>query len=48
MNNHLLQAKDLKKYFPLRAGLFSRAVGAVKAVDGVSHEISVKKESRYA
>jgi len=26
----------LKKHFPLRAGVFSRAAGAVKAVDGVS------------
>lgn len=27
---------DLKKYFPIRGGLFSRKVGEVKAVDGVS------------
>ena len=39
MDNKLLEAKDLKKYFPVRAGLFSRAVAAVKAVDGVSLEV---------
>jgi len=39
MNNTLVKVKNLKKHFHLRAGLFSRAVGAVKAVDGVSFEI---------
>ena len=43
MNQALLKAKDLKKYFPLRAGLFSRATGAVKAVDGVSLEIAANE-----
>jgi len=32
----ILQVKDLKKYFPVRKGLFSRAIGWVQAVDGVS------------
>jgi oligopeptide transport system ATP-binding protein len=31
----LLEVKDLKKYFPLRSGLFSRSLGCVRAVDGV-------------
>jgi oligopeptide/dipeptide ABC transporter ATP-binding protein len=31
----LLEVKGLKKYFPIRKGLFSRVVGHVKAVDGV-------------
>jgi oligopeptide transport system ATP-binding protein len=35
-HNGFLEIKELKKFFPLRAGVFSRAVGAVKAVDGVS------------
>jgi len=39
MNPTLLKANNLKKHFPLRAGLFSRSVGAVRAVDGVSFEI---------
>jgi oligopeptide/dipeptide ABC transporter ATP-binding protein len=32
----LLVVRGLKKYFPIRKGLFSRHVGDVKAVDGVS------------
>ena len=35
----LLQVTGLKKYFPVRKGLLSRIVGAVKAVDGVDFEI---------
>jgi oligopeptide/dipeptide ABC transporter ATP-binding protein len=31
----LLDVRGLKKYFPIRKGLFSRVVGHVKAVDGV-------------
>jgi oligopeptide transport system ATP-binding protein len=32
----LLEVNDLKKYFPVRKGVFSRTVGQVKAVDGIS------------
>ncbi|OGG50513.1 MAG: peptide ABC transporter ATP-binding protein [Candidatus Handelsmanbacteria bacterium RIFCSPLOWO2_12_FULL_64_10] len=32
----LLEVRDLKKYFPIRRGLFSRVSGQVRAVDGVS------------
>jgi oligopeptide transport system ATP-binding protein len=35
----LLRVTDLKKYFPIKKGLFSRVVGQVKAVDGVSFEL---------
>ena len=35
----LLEAHDLTKHFPLRRGLFRRAAGAVRAVDGVSFTI---------
>jgi oligopeptide/dipeptide ABC transporter ATP-binding protein len=31
-----LDVRDLKKHFPIRRGLFSRTVGQVKAVDGVT------------
>lgn len=31
----LLEVRGLKKYFPVRKGLFSRVVGQVKAVDGL-------------
>lgn len=32
----LLEVKDLKKYYPITRGLFSRHIGDVRAVDGVS------------
>jgi oligopeptide/dipeptide ABC transporter ATP-binding protein len=35
----ILEAKDLKKYFPLREGFFARATRAVRAVDGVSFSL---------
>jgi oligopeptide transport system ATP-binding protein len=35
----LLQVKNLKKYFPIRGGLFSREVARVHAVDDVSFTI---------
>jgi len=35
----LLEVKNLFKYFPIHAGLLSRHVGDVKAVDGVSFSI---------
>jgi oligopeptide transport system ATP-binding protein len=41
MTDLLLEVKNLKKYFPIRKGLFSRIVGHVKAVDGV--DLFIKK-----
>lgn len=35
----LIQVRHLKKHFPIRAGLFGRVVGTVKAVDDVSFNI---------
>jgi oligopeptide transport system ATP-binding protein len=35
----LLSVKDLKKYFPIKEGLFRRQVGDIKAVDNVSFDI---------
>jgi oligopeptide transport system ATP-binding protein len=35
----LLEVHDLKVHFPIRGGLFSRTVGYVHAVDGVSFDI---------
>jgi oligopeptide/dipeptide ABC transporter ATP-binding protein len=35
----LLSTKDLKKYYEVKSGLFSRSTGAVRAVDGVTLEI---------
>src|SRR5437762_398835 len=39
MPEPLLRVKNLKKYFPIRGGLFSREVARVHAVDDVSFEI---------
>jgi ABC-type oligopeptide transport system ATPase subunit len=36
----LVEIKDLKTYFPVRAGVFQRPVGWVRAVDGVSLAIN--------
>src|ERR671912_564114 len=39
MAEPLLRVKNLKKYFPIRGGLFSREVARVHAVDDVSFDI---------
>ena len=36
----ILRVCNLKKYFPVKAGVFSRVVGQIKAVDGVSFSIN--------
>ena len=36
----LLEVRGLKKYFPLRGGVFSTVGAWVKAVDGVSFEVN--------
>jgi oligopeptide/dipeptide ABC transporter ATP-binding protein len=36
----LLAVSDLKKYFPIKKGLFSRTIGHVRAVDGVSFSVA--------
>lgn len=38
---NILEVKNLKKYFPMKKGVFKRTVGYVKAVDGIS--FSIKK-----
>ena len=35
----ILEVTDLKKHFPIKKGLFSRTVGHVHAVDGVSFSV---------
>src|SRR4051812_4979371 len=35
----ILEVRDLKKYFPIQRGLFSRTVGHVKALDGISFDV---------
>src|ERR1043165_2651281 len=39
MSDILLEVKGLKKYFPIKKGIFSSTVGYVKAVDDVSFTI---------
>jgi oligopeptide/dipeptide ABC transporter ATP-binding protein len=39
MTTALLQARDLRKHFPVGRGLFNRGGAVVRAVDGVSFEI---------
>jgi len=39
----LLQVRELRTYFPIKRGVFSRTVGYVKAVDGVSFDVQPGK-----
>ena len=39
----LVEVRDLQTWFPIRRGVFSRTVGNVKAVDGVSFDIQPGK-----
>ncbi|HEV2970851.1 MAG TPA: dipeptide ABC transporter ATP-binding protein [Pirellulales bacterium] len=40
MNQPLIEVRNLKQFFPVRRGLFSRTVGFVRAVDDVSFQIA--------
>ena len=35
----LLEVRNLKKYFPIKGGMFNSTVGQVKAVDGISFKL---------
>ncbi|MBE9913360.1 dipeptide ABC transporter ATP-binding protein [Paenibacillus donghaensis] len=39
MNDTLLEVEHLKKYFPIRKGLWNKTVGHVKAVDDISFSV---------
>ena len=39
MTEVLLETKNLKKHFPIKAGLFSKVMGQVYAVDGISLQV---------
>ncbi|EOD00413.1 ABC transporter ATP-binding protein [Caldisalinibacter kiritimatiensis] len=39
-NSALLKVNGLKKYFPIKSGVFQRTVGYIRAVDGVDFEIN--------
>lgn len=36
----LINVENLKKYFPIKRGIFSKTIGYVKAVDDVSFSIN--------
>ncbi|MCK4240096.1 MAG: dipeptide ABC transporter ATP-binding protein [Candidatus Atribacteria bacterium] len=38
-NDVLLKVRNLKKYFPVRGGVFSKIIGYVQAVDGINIDI---------
>jgi oligopeptide transport system ATP-binding protein len=38
-NNVILRVDKLKMYFPIKAGVFQRHIGDIKAVDGINFEI---------
>ncbi|MHC5096741.1 MAG: ATP-binding cassette domain-containing protein, partial [Planctomycetota bacterium] len=40
---NLVEVRGLKTHFPIKAGVLSRTVGQVKAVDGVSFKIEAGK-----
>ena len=40
MTAPLLEARGLRKHFPLRGGVFQRTRAWVRAVDGVSFEVA--------
>ena len=40
MSNDILIVDDLVKHFPIKHGVFSKTVGAVRAVDGISFSIA--------
>ena len=37
--DHVVNVRDLIKYFPIREGVLQRVAGHVQAVDGVSFDI---------
>lgn len=39
MDDIILDVQNLKKYFPIRGGVFQHTVGYVKAVDGISFQL---------
>jgi len=39
MTKNLVEVRNLKKYFPIKSGIFSKTVGHVKAVDGIDLDI---------
>ena len=43
MTEIILEVRDIKKYFPIYAGILRKKVGEIKAVDGISFSIDKGK-----
>ena len=43
----MITVENLKKYFPIKGGLFNKNVGNVKAVEDVSFKISEVSNSSH-
>ena len=44
-SDNILEVSHLKKYFPIKGGMFGKQVGAVKAVDDVSFRPGARRET---
>ncbi len=44
-SDNILEVSHLKKYFPIKGGMFGKQVGAVKAVDDVSFHIKERNHN---
>ena len=44
-SDNILEVSHLKKYFPIKGGMFGKQVGAVKAVDDVSFTFKERKHN---
>jgi len=45
MSETLLEVRNLKKYFPVRGGLFQRRIGHIEAVDGI--DLSIEQRQSF-
>ena len=43
MPKHIISVRNLKKYFPIKGGIFNRQVGVIRAVDTVSFDVEKNK-----
>ena len=46
-SDNILEVSHLKKYFPIKGGMFGKQVGAVKAVDDKTFEVTLTKDLPY-
>ena len=45
--NSFLRLENVKVHFPVRSGVFRKAMGACKAVDGVSFSLQKRGDFRF-